>query len=122
MIECRRVLKPGGILLVSNRIALGAKLMPGKTFGKAQFESLLQALGQTDVTTQVWQVDYDLVWSLKADDQSSPIASMSSGFDVLRCPRDRSPLDRTEAALRCRACGQRYPIGSDGVIEMLSRS
>ena len=119
LIECIRVLKPGGILLVSNRIALGAKFIPGKTFNKAKFEELLQALGQTDVTTQVWQVDYDLVWSLKPDDGHQPVTSISKETELVRCPHDRSPLDRTETACQCRVCGRRYPIGPDGVIEML---
>ena len=71
--EFIRVLKPGGLLLVTNRTGSGRRLMPGKTYGQDQFETLLQSLQQTDITTQVWQVDYDLVWSLKpglAEDRS----------------------------------------------------
>lgn len=117
--ECIRVLKPGGILLVSNRIALGAKFIPGKTFSKAKFEGLLQTLGQTDVTTQVWQVDYDLVWSLKLDDGHQPVTASSEDNELVHCPYDRSSLDRTATALQCQVCGRRYPIGPDGVIEML---
>ena len=145
--ECVRVLKPGGLLLVSNRIATGAKLMPGKTFSKAHFEVLLQALGQSDVTTQVWQLDYDLVWSIKPDDGGSVIPSpegtrnlsadeLHNSSDteiprhqkaaprndtVLRCPIDRGSLDRVDAAYQCRTCSRHYPIGVDGVIELLDR-
>ena len=32
---------------------------------------LLQSLGQIDITTQVWQYDYDLVWSIKPDEKKS---------------------------------------------------
>jgi ubiquinone/menaquinone biosynthesis C-methylase UbiE len=230
--ECMRVLKPGGLLLVSNRIATGARLMPGKTFPKTQFESLLMALGLAEVTTQAWQFDYDLVWSIKPDrdeaechsgggchserseeslgrptappvwprnsssqkdapaqklsrggshaagyagathgarsakvlpsritlegwtsrndmagchserseeslgrptvppvwprDSSShPSTPLRSAQDaprndtLLRCPIDRGPLDRTAAAVQCRTCARRYPIGRDGVIELL---
>ena len=63
--EFIRVLKPGGLLLVTNRTGSGRRLMPGKTYGQDQFETLLQSLQQTDITTQVWQYDYDLVWSMK---------------------------------------------------------
>ncbi len=118
LVECVRVLKPGGMLLVSNRIATGAKLMPGKTFSKANFEALLQALGQSDVTTQVWQFDYDLVWSIKPDNGAAN-GSHSTTIDLLRCPIDRGRLDRVDVAYQCRTCSRRYPIGADGVIELL---
>jgi ubiquinone/menaquinone biosynthesis C-methylase UbiE len=142
--ECTRVLKPGGLLLVSNRIATGARLMPGKTYPKAQFESLLMELGQSAVTTQVWQFDYDLVWSIKPDDGETechserseeslgrptapPIWPKDSSSQkraprndtLLRCPIDRGPLEWTAAAMQCRTCSRRYPIGRDGVIELL---
>jgi ubiquinone/menaquinone biosynthesis C-methylase UbiE len=128
--ECVRVLKPGGILLVSNRIAAGAKLMPGKTYSQAKFETLLQALGQSDLTTQLWQYDYDLVWSIKPDNETSRVlddrqretlkSEDPRGLTwLLRCPQDRSPLDRAGDVLQCPACSHRYPIGRDGVIELL---
>ena len=117
LVECIRVLKPGGLLLVTNRIAIGARLMPGKTLSKPKFETLLQSLGQTEVTTQVWQYDYDLVWSLKPDEDHPD--RHTSPIDVWRCPRCRGPLDRAAHALACLACSRSYPIGPDGVIEML---
>lgn len=128
--ECVRVLKPGGLLLVSNRIATGAQLMPGRTFTKAKFESLLTELGQSDVTTQVWQFDYDLVWSIKPDNETSRVLNdrqreMLESDDprgltrFLRCPIDHGQLDGMGAAVQCRTCSHRYPIGRDGVIELL---
>jgi ubiquinone/menaquinone biosynthesis C-methylase UbiE len=117
--ECARVLKPGGLLLVSNRIATGAKVMPGKTFPKAKFEALLHTLGQSDVTTQVWQFDYDLVWSIKPDNQTGQVSKDLASPDLLRCPSDRSPLERADAAYQCRTCSRCYPIGVDGVIELM---
>lgn len=116
--ECARVLKPGGLLLVTNRINTGARFMPGKTFAKEAFEALLFALGQTDVTTQVWQFDYDLVWSIKPGDDDSPSAA-ANPIELVRCPKDWGALQLHAAALRCEACGRRYPIGTDGVIELL---
>jgi ubiquinone/menaquinone biosynthesis C-methylase UbiE len=119
LLECVRVLKPGGMLLVSNRIATGAKLMPGKTYSRPRFEALLQSLGQSDVTTQVWQFDYDLVWSIKPDNETCEVSKDLTGLNPLRCPLDRGPLDQVDAAYQCRTCSRRYPIGSDGVIELL---
>jgi ubiquinone/menaquinone biosynthesis C-methylase UbiE len=118
--EFIRVLKPGGLLLVTNRAGSGRRLMPGKTYGQAQFEALLQSLQQTDITTQVWQVDYDLVWSLKpglAEDQSG---GQLNPIDLLRCPVCRAQLDRSGEAVTCRSCGRRFPIGRDGVVELLA--
>jgi SAM-dependent methyltransferase len=118
--EFIRVLKPGGLLLVTNRTGSGRRLMPGKTYRQEQFEALLQSLQQTDITTQVWQVDYDLVWSLKpglAEDRSD---GSLNPIELLRCPACRAQLDRAGDALTCRSCGRRYLIGRDGVIELLA--
>lgn len=119
--ECVRVLKPGGLLCVTNRAGSGRWQIPGKTFSREKFEALLGALGQHDVTTQVWQIDYDLVWSIKPE--AVPAAIEFSGprqpIDLLRCPKCRQPIAPAAGALTCRACGRRYPIGPDGVIELL---
>jgi ubiquinone/menaquinone biosynthesis C-methylase UbiE len=121
--ECLRVLKPGGLLLVSNRVGSGRWLLFGKTYGQDAFVSLLQSLGQVDITTQVWQYDYDLVWSIKPnDDKITEVANNleSQGVvDLLRCPKCHAPLERAAAGLACRSCGRPYPIGADGVIELL---
>jgi SAM-dependent methyltransferase len=114
--ECIRVLKPGGILLVSNRISSGRWQMPGKTFSKQSFEALLETFGQSDVTTQVWQIDYDLVWSIKP---AGPTDTRSIDvLDALRCPKCQAKFQREEQALIC-AHQHRFPIGANGVIELM---
>jgi ubiquinone/menaquinone biosynthesis C-methylase UbiE len=118
--EFVRVLKPGGLLLITNRTGSGRRLMPGKTYGQAQFEALLQSLQQTDITTQIWQYDYDLVWSLKAGLAEDRSDELLTPIELLRCPACRAQLDRTGDNLKCRSCGRRYPIGRDGVIELLA--
>jgi ubiquinone/menaquinone biosynthesis C-methylase UbiE len=121
--ECLRVLRPGGLLLVTNRVGSGRWLLFGKTYSKEAFAAQLKSLGQIDVTTQVWQYDYDLVWSIKPDDTRTSKVSDNlrslRPIDLLHCPKCRAALDRSGAALTCRSCGRRYPIGADGVIELL---
>ena len=68
--ECLRVLRPGGLLVVTNRIGLEAWLMPGKTFSRRAFERLLREYPLADLRVQPWQMDYDLAWAVK-----SPVVS-----------------------------------------------
>jgi len=63
--EMVRVLKPGGQLVVTNRVGVGARLLPGRAFRPDVFEKRLHALGLTNVRPQRWQVDYDLIEAQK---------------------------------------------------------
>jgi len=63
--ECLRVLRPGGVLVVTNRIGWEARLMPGKSFSRAAFARLLAALPLQQVEVLPWQVEYDLAWARK---------------------------------------------------------
>ncbi len=120
--ECVRVLKPGGLLLITNRVGSGRRFIPGKTYRPEKFETLLTTLGQIDVTTQTWQVDYDLVWSIKPAGKTGEVPQNLTGLepvDLLRCPRCRIALDRSGEALTCPSCRRQYPIGRDGVIALL---
>jgi ubiquinone/menaquinone biosynthesis C-methylase UbiE len=63
--ECVRVLRPGGLLLVTNRIGLDAWLLPGKTLSPAAFQRQLAALPLETIDVQAWQVAYDLGWAKK---------------------------------------------------------
>jgi ubiquinone/menaquinone biosynthesis C-methylase UbiE len=63
--EYVRVLRPGGILLLSNRIGWPARLMPGKTFSRSAFQRLLAELPLEAVRVEPWQVEYDLAWAVK---------------------------------------------------------
>ncbi len=71
--ELVRVLKPasaanpaGGWLVTTNRIGWEAKLMPGKTWTRAQLEAVLQRFPLRFVDIQVWETIYDLIWVRKA--------------------------------------------------------
>jgi len=58
--ECVRVLRPGGWLVVTNRVGLSAALMVGKTFSRTAFRRLLGRFPLEAVRVEPWQVEYDL--------------------------------------------------------------
>jgi SAM-dependent methyltransferase len=61
--ELVRVLKPGGLLLLTNRVGPDAPFYPGRLCGRGRLEAQLGHIGLVEVRTQRWQVDYDLVWA-----------------------------------------------------------
>ncbi|MHB1296239.1 MAG: class I SAM-dependent methyltransferase [Anaerolineae bacterium] len=64
--EMQRVLRPGGVLLVSSRVGTDGWLFPGRLRGRGKVERCLQRMGFERVTMERWQVHYDLVWAHKA--------------------------------------------------------
>jgi len=123
--EMARVLRPGGIFLVSNRIGSGARWMPGRTLGREAFAALLESLSLQDVHVSPWQVDYDIAWARKRPAESalpsgrSSVVAPSTLPALLRCPRCADgPLTRQDRAFYCATCDRRYPIADDGVVEM----
>jgi ubiquinone/menaquinone biosynthesis C-methylase UbiE len=63
--EMVRVLRPGGQLLVSNRVGRDALFLPGRAWSAEALHRRLSALGLDDVLLRRWQVDYDLVEARK---------------------------------------------------------
>lgn len=116
--ELVRVLRPGGVLLVTNRIGPDAKLLPGRAFDPARFEAMLREMPLEQVKTRTWQVDYNLVWAVKRGKPKGggvrPLA------EILCCPACSGPLERQPYAFECRTCGRSYPVTEDEVIEMAS--
>ena len=116
--ELVRVLRPGGLLALTNRQGLDARLMPGKTWSHAELERLLRVdLELLEVDIQPWQVDYRLVLAVKPG-SSAPTGPLALA-EVWRCPRcgavDMVP---GEGGWRCLKCETRVPVGDDGVIEI----
>jgi ubiquinone/menaquinone biosynthesis C-methylase UbiE len=64
--ELTRVLRPGGWLLITNRIGREARFILGKTHPREAFPEMLQSRGLVDVEVFPWQMDYDLAWAKKA--------------------------------------------------------
>ncbi len=113
--ELARVLHPGGVLLVTNRI--GTRLMPGKTWSREQLHHILKSLSIENVVFEVWQADYDQVWGLKAGD--SPFTGARPLGEVLRCPRCKeNAMVRQGDAWVCEHGKGAARIGRDGVIEL----
>jgi ubiquinone/menaquinone biosynthesis C-methylase UbiE len=65
VIEMLRVLKPGGLLMLSNRIGPDAWKMPGRTMPTSAFVTWLEQHGLRHVESESWLVDYDLIKALK---------------------------------------------------------
>jgi ubiquinone/menaquinone biosynthesis C-methylase UbiE len=115
--EMQRVLRPGGLLLATNRVGLWAKFLPGHTQNRSAFEAMLAVMGMVDIRTQTWQVEYDLVWAIKPGQAARQDESALE--QVLRCPRCGQALARADSSFTCAACRRAYPIAVDGVIEMI---
>jgi len=63
--EMMRVLVPGGVMMVSNRVGAEASLFPARITGRGQLERVLAEMGMKDVSMRRWQVHYDLVFAIK---------------------------------------------------------
>ncbi len=114
--ELVRVLRPGGALLVTNRIGPDSKFLPGRAFPREAFERLLSEFPLEQAKVRTWQVDYDLAWAVKAGEPQG--GSVRPLLEILRCPACSERLNRETQAFRCTACARAYPIAEDGVIEM----
>lgn len=63
--ECWRAVKPGGLLLITNR--KGIRLMPGKVIPTRVMCQRLADMGWIEVRAELWQVDYDQIWARKPE-------------------------------------------------------
>ncbi len=113
--ELVRVLRPGGLLLVSNRI--NTRLMPGKTWTTERLTAILASTDIEDAEVEVWQEDYQKVWAVR--EGSAPPTGARPLGEVLRCPCCRESLMlHRDTAWVCEACGGQARIAPDGVIEL----
>jgi SAM-dependent methyltransferase len=114
--ELVRVLRPGGVLLTTNRIGRDVKLLPGRTFPRDEFAQVLAAFPLEEVKVRPWQMDYDLAWAIKTGEPRG--GSVRPLIQILRCPTCRGKLERRTDAFYCAECSCTYPVAQDGVIEM----
>lgn len=109
--EMARVLRPGGVLLITNRINWERKLMPGKAFTDERLRAMLQDVGLVDARFRIWQVYYDLIWAKKPGQRSRLGHGTWDETAILRCPAcRRSALRREDGGLRCAECGSAYRV------------
>jgi len=114
--ELVRVLRPGGVLLVTNRVGRDARFLPGRAFPRDAFERLLHQFPLEEIGVRPWQMDYDLAWAIKAGEPRGGGIRPLPG--ILRCPSCGGRLNREARAFLCAECARAYPIAEDGVIEM----
>lgn len=114
--EMMRVLRPGGLLLTTNRI--NTRMMPGKTWSDEQMRTELESLGIERVESEVWQVDYNRVWGRKAGTSQPTLARPLA--EILRCPRCKQALLVEHGdGWSCPNCHFHAPQIADGVIELV---
>jgi ubiquinone/menaquinone biosynthesis C-methylase UbiE len=117
--EMVRVLAPGGVLFLTNRVGREALFLPGHAVRRADLEKALAALGLHEVDLRRWQVSYDLILA-RNKGRWMPGRSDEAGWQsLLRCPICGGVLDALPAALSCSPCNQSYPA-HDGIVHMAS--
>lgn len=112
--ELVRVLRPGGLLLITNRI--GTKLMPGKIFDSETISKLLLDYGISDVEIQLWQEDYHRVWAMK-DGDSTPVGARPL-LEILRCPICGAAFDLLSENQWVCAGDHRADITPEGILKL----
>lgn len=115
--ELMRVLRPGGLLFISNRG--NTRLMPGKTWSHAQLTHLLRNSGAAAIRFEPWQVDYERVFVRKAG-AASPVGARPAA-ELLRCPCcERSSLVGEDGrTMRCCRCGNLVRRDRSGVVDLV---
>lgn len=63
--EMVRVLRPGGVLLLTRRRGWEGKSFLGRYRSAASFTHLLAGLGLTDIVVEPWQIDYEQIFARK---------------------------------------------------------
>lgn len=115
--EIARVLRPGGLLLLTNRI--NTRLMPGKTWSNERMLKELETMGMTDVSIEVWQVDYNRVWGRKAGASAPTLARPLAEF--LLCTNCRQALlVEHDNSWDCPHCHFHATVTAGGVIELVA--
>jgi ubiquinone/menaquinone biosynthesis C-methylase UbiE len=116
--EMVRVLRPGGLLVITNRQGRYARLMPGKVPSHERLVRFLRDdLSMARVELQRWQVEYRLVLAAKSG-YSLPTGPRLLA-EIWQCPTcGRIDMRETAQGWRCAACETLVLAGADGVIEV----
>ena len=108
--EMLRVLRPGGLLFISNRV--NTRLMPGKTWNHEQLARLLRKNGAESMRCEPWQIDYERIFVRKRG-AATPLGGRPPA-ELLRCPLCAEVgLEPFEAeGWRCSSCGRQIRSGA----------
>ena len=68
-----RTLRPGGVLMISNRVGPDARWLPGRLCGRGRLEVYLAEVGFVEIDSQRWQIHYDLIWAEKPVANAAPL-------------------------------------------------
>jgi SAM-dependent methyltransferase len=108
--EMVRVLRPGGVLLVTNRVGREARLLPRRTIPRETFPAFLAGFQLGDVQVRAWQESYDLAIARKTGQRSLRGRGGEDVASLLRCPRCGGRLQGSPVRLACPICERVYPI------------
>jgi SAM-dependent methyltransferase len=115
--EIVRVLAPGGVLVLTNRVGREARLLPGKAIPRCEFEQVLASHPLRDLDVRVWQHSYDLAMARKEGRLGPEGRGDAEPLTLLRCPHCGGPMVRGVAALACVECERPYRI-CDGIVRL----
>jgi SAM-dependent methyltransferase len=115
--EMVRVLAPGGVLFVTNRVGGEAKLLPGRAIPRSLFEEVLAAEPLREIRVRPWQVNYDLAIARKEGQAYKGGRGAADVVSLLRCPGCGGGLQRQAARLSCQVCRRVYPV-REGIVHL----
>jgi ubiquinone/menaquinone biosynthesis C-methylase UbiE/uncharacterized protein YbaR (Trm112 family) len=116
--EMVRVLAPGGVLLLTNRVGYEARLLPRRAISRPAFQRILDDHPLSSFEVRPWQVNYDMAIGRKAGSRASEARHAVELTSLLRCPTCGRALQKGLAAISCSACAQSYPI-REGIVHLL---
>lgn len=96
--EIARLVRPGGVVLLTNRIGWEARLMPGRAFSRVDLAGQLERAGLAGVRFEAWQTYYELVWARRPG--SSDVTG--TWLERARCPDcGQGLMDARQGELEC---------------------
>ncbi len=116
--EMVRVLAPGGVLLVTNRVGRQARLLPGRALARPAFEALLAGLPLREIDVRPWQASYDLAVARKQGSPRPPGNGERDPLSLLLCPACGRRLERAGVDLACPGCARRYRL-DEGIADLV---